>query len=99
MNFYYMLQGIHFEWDIQKASDNLHKHDISFEKAYEAFFDPFAMAAKLEEHNGEFRETIFGLTADWKLLYVVYTMRGDDVFRIISARRTTKSERRFYENQ
>ena len=99
MNFYYTLQNVRFEWDIQKASHNLWKHGISFEKASEVFFDPFMQATDVEEQNGEFREAIVGLTTDWKLLYVVYTMRGENVFRIISARRTTKSQRSFYENQ
>ena len=36
-----------------------------------------------ESRNGQIREAIVGLTANWKLLYVVYTMRKDETFRII----------------
>ena len=99
MNFDYTLQNVRFEWDIWKASVNLRKHGISFEKASEVFFDPFVRVMDVEDHDGEFREAIVGLTTDWKLLYVVYTIRGEDIFRIISARRGTGYQRRLYENQ
>ena len=61
-------------------------------------FDPFLRVMDVQQENGEFREAIVGMTTNWKLLYVVYSIREDDIFRIISARRTTKSERRFYED-
>jgi uncharacterized DUF497 family protein len=37
------------------------------------------------------------MTAGWRLLYVVYILRDDEI-RIISARLATKAERRSYEN-
>ncbi len=94
----YALHGVRFEWDSHKASINLRKHGVSFEVACEAFFDPFLRVMDVQQENGEFREAIVGMTTNWKLLYVVYSIREDDIFRIISARRTTKSERRFYED-
>ena len=48
--------------------------------------------------NGELRETIIGMSENWRLLYVVYVLRGDTI-RIISARQVTHSEKRWYENQ
>ena len=30
-----------FAWDAEKASANLLKHDVSFEEAVTAFYDPF----------------------------------------------------------
>jgi uncharacterized protein len=94
----YTLQEISFEWERRKASANLLKHRISFETACEAFFDPFFCVVDAGMVEGEEREAVVGLTADWRLLYVVYVLR-DDVVRIISARLAEKSEREFYENQ
>jgi uncharacterized DUF497 family protein len=93
----YEHQGIRFEWDSYKADTNLQKHGISFEIACEAFFDPFVQNADVEEVDEEFREAIIGMTVAWKLLYVVYTIRNREKFRIISARPVTKNERKKYE--
>ncbi len=95
----YSLQGIWFEWDSQKATTNLRQHGIAFENACEVFFDPFLRMMNPENLNGQIREAIIGLTMNWNLLYVVYTMRKGDIFRIISARSVTKYERRLYEEQ
>jgi len=93
----YELQGIQFEWDSYKADTNFQKHGVSFDTACEAFFDPFVQGTDVEEVDEEFREAIIGMTVAWKLLYVVYTIRNDDKFRIISARPVTKNERKKYE--
>ena len=95
----YQLHGIQFEWESEKAATNLHKHDIAFETACEVFFDPFLRMLDPENLDGQIREEIIGLTMNWKLIYVVYTMRKGDIFRIISARSVTKYERRLYEEQ
>jgi uncharacterized DUF497 family protein len=73
------------------------KHDVSFEVACEAFFDPFLRYLEDETVDGEVRETIVGMTENWRLLYVVYVLR-EDMVRIVSARRVTKSERKWYED-
>jgi len=95
----YQLHGIRFEWESEKAATNLRKHGISFETACEVFFDPFLRMLDPENLDGQIREEIIGLTMNWKLIYVVYTMRKGDIFRIISARSVTKYERRLYEEQ
>ena len=93
----YELQGIQFEWDSDKSDTNFQKHGISFDTACEAFFDPFLQSVDVEEVEEEFREAIMGMTVAWKLLYVVYTIRNEEKFRIISARPVTKGERKKYE--
>ncbi len=94
----YGFQGIKFEWDSHKADNNFQKHGISLDTACEAFFDPFVQSADVEEvDDEEFREAIIGMTLAWKLLYVVYIIRNEEKFRIISARPVTKSERKRYE--
>ena len=95
----YELHGIQFEWESEKATTNLHKHGIAFETACEVFFDPFLRMIEPENLDGQIREAIIGLTMNWKLIYVAYTMRKGDIFRIISARSVTRYERRLYEEQ
>ena len=98
MNVQLTLHDITFEWDSYKAATNVHKHDVYFEVACEVFFDPFLRYLEDEFIDGELRETIIGMTENWHLLYVVFVLRGD-IVRLISARRVTKPERRWYENQ
>ena len=94
----FRLNEIEFIWDAQKAASNFKKHvGITFELACEAFFDPFLQVVDGGIVEGEVREAILGMTEGWRLLQVVYVMRDDEI-RIISARLTTKAERRIYEN-
>jgi uncharacterized DUF497 family protein len=39
------------------------------------------------------------MTVDWRLLYVVFVMRGDEVIRLVSARKATPEERGKYESE
>ena len=98
MNVHHTLQNTHFEWDSEKASTNLRKHGISFEIACQAFFDPFFHIVDAGVIEGEEREALIGITVNWQLLYIVYTIRGD-IIRLISARLATKYERKAYEEQ
>jgi uncharacterized DUF497 family protein len=85
-----------FEWDSHKAKINLQRHEISFEEACSVFDDEDSVDALDESHSeDEIRFNVIGLT-DRGLLFVVYTERGDDVIRIISARKTTKFEEDIY---
>lgn len=95
----YVFNEITFEWDSTKAEENLVKHKVDFEVACQAFFDPFVYVLKDEIHADEIRETLVGMTLQWNVLYVVYTLRQGDRFRLISARPATSTERRLYEEQ
>jgi uncharacterized DUF497 family protein len=99
MKLEYSLHGIRFEWDRNKSESNLRKHGIAFENACEVFFDPFLRIMDPEIRNDQIREVVVGMTMNWRLLYVIYTMLKDDIFRIISARPVTKHERKQYEEQ
>lgn len=94
----YYLQGILFAWDIQKDLKNQVKHNISFKRACEAFFDPF-LCVMDATRNFEERDAIIGEDASGRLLFVVHIQQQGDLFRIISARRATRDERNFYESQ
>jgi uncharacterized DUF497 family protein len=88
---------LYFEWDEQKAVANLAKHGVSFETASHVFNDPFAV--DIEERSMEYNEIrrrILGL-GNVLLLTVIYTERSEKV-RIISARKSTRAERREYED-
>ncbi len=98
MKISYLLNDIAFEWESIKAAANLKRRRVSFEKACEAFFDPFLKAEEGGVAEHEAREALIGMTVDWRLLFVVYVMR-DDVVRLISAREVTSSERKQYEDQ
>jgi uncharacterized protein len=87
-----------FEWDDEKAKENIKKHGVSFEEALTVFGDPLAKTFDDPYHSEEeHRELTIGLSLQTKLLLVVHTDR-DETLRIISARPATPKERRTYEN-
>lgn len=86
-----------FEWNPDKAALNLKKHGLSFQEAATVFNDPLSVTFPDPDHSiGESRYVIIGLSGLGQLLVVAQTDRGEKV-RIISARKTTRQERRFYE--
>ena len=86
-----------FEWDDEKAVENLQKHGVSFGEATEVFYDPNAIEGYDKQHSAdEARFFIIGLSSR-RLLYVVYAERDDDVVRIIMTRKASKAEREIYE--
>ena len=86
-----------FEWDSRKARSNLAKHGVGFEEASTVFGDPLSLTVMDPEHSlGEERYVTMGKAFNDKLLVVVHTDRGDNI-RIISARRASRRERKFYE--
>ena len=88
-----------FEWDKPKAESNFKKHKIKFETAITAFDDPYALIAPDEKHSTarEKREWIIG-ESDHGVLVIVFTRRiKGAIYRIISARKANKKERRIYE--
>ena len=86
-----------YEWDAEKAKGNLRKHRISFEDAATVFLDPLALTFPDPDHSiGEEREITIGRSSRQQVVFVSHCRRGDRV-RIISARKTTRGERRQYE--
>ncbi|BDA73711.1 hypothetical protein RIVM261_039600 [Rivularia sp. IAM M-261] len=98
MDVYFVLNGITFVWNDEKAQNNPGKHDgITFEQAAEVFFDPFLIVVDASRNN-EARDAVIGLDTRWNLLYVVHIEREENIIRIISARKATRQERAEYEN-
>jgi uncharacterized DUF497 family protein len=89
--------GLGFEWDEGKAQTNLRKHRVSFDEAISVFSDPLAITIPDPDHSeSEDRFVDIGRSDRGVVLIVVYTERGDNI-RIISCRKATPEERRFYE--
>ena len=98
MDVYFVLNGINFVWNKEKARINPVNHDgVIFQQATEAFFDPFLVVVDASR-NDEERDAVIGLDKRWNLLYVVYVERDNDLVRVISARKATRKEREYYEN-
>ena len=87
-----------FELDSEKARTNLFNHKITFDEAKSVFVDPLAVAGHDPDHSyDESRYMMMGESSSGHLLAVVFTYRSDKI-RLISARKTTKRERKIYEN-
>jgi len=87
-----------FEWDPGKAVANFKKHGVSFEEARTVFYDDFAVQFFDDAHvEQEDRFIMLGMSNQAKLLIVCHCERGSgDTIRIISARKATPSEARYY---
>ena len=87
-----------FEWDERKASENRRKHGVTFGEAKSAFLDENARVIPDPEHSDdENRFVLLGLSVWLRLLVVVHCYRqGEDLIRIISARKADPSERKQY---
>ncbi len=89
-----------FAWDDQKSRRNLAKHHVSFETARLVFDDPRAISRLDRVEDGEERWQTLGLAGGIVVLPMAHTYReegGEEVIRIISARKATPHERRIYE--
>ncbi len=90
-----IVMSVEFEWDDDKAEENLALHDVTFRKASLVFFDPIS----IEEIDnridyGEDRFIWIGMS-EGQLLTVVYTQRSEAI-RIISARKANRNEKEDY---
>lgn len=88
-----------FEWDEDKSKLNLRKHGSSFEEGKTVFNDPFAITIGDPDHSDdESRYIDIGLSSKGRLLVVWYTDRNENI-RLIGCRKTTRSERKAYEER
>ena len=84
------------EYDVAKAVANAEKHGVTFEEAASALLDPLALVKEDLDAESEPRWVLLGMSAQGRLLVVVYTLRDEDTVRIISARRANRSETKAY---
>ena len=81
-----------FEWDYEKEQRNIKIHKISFETAKLVFNDDKRIEFFDVNHSGT-EDRLITIGKVDKVLFVVYTERGDKT-RIISARPATQQPRR-----
>ena len=89
---------IRFEWDNRKSGQNRRKHGYDFKFFVLVFYDPLRRTEIEGDEHGEIRWQTIG-EIDGRIFVVSHTIREEDnieIYRIISARRATPSERRFY---
>jgi uncharacterized DUF497 family protein len=86
------------EWDPQKALANLRKHGVDFHDAGSVLDDLSTTFPDPEHSIDEPRSVTIGASLSGRILVVAHTDRGDAV-RLISARRATSRERKFYEEK
>jgi uncharacterized protein len=95
----YNYTEVSFDWDPRKAESNFRKHDITFEEAQSVFKDEFSRLIADPDHSrDENRYILLGFSDKDRMLVVCHCYReGDAIIRLISARKATKRERRYYE--
>lgn len=83
-----------YEWDIQKAADNVVKHSVTFDEAATTFDDPLAAFFDdvLHSENKD-RYLLVGFSSQNRLLFVSHTAGTNGTIRIVSARLATERER------
>ena len=85
------------EWDPAKAQANLRKHGVDFHEAGSVLDDPLSTTFPDPDHSFDERRFLtIGSSASGRILVVAHTDRSETV-RLISARRATPRERKFYE--
>ena len=90
----YQIESFKFQWDRKKNAINKQKHGVAFEDAAFVFLDDNAIDISDDLHSiDEDRRIVIGKVED--VLYVVYTERYE-ALQIISARKATPKERRWY---
>ena len=85
-----------FKWDKWNIDKSYKKHGITPNESEEAFLDEKAIILRNIKHsNKEKRYSLIGKITSNKLLFIVFTLRENNI-RIISARKANKKERSNY---
>jgi uncharacterized DUF497 family protein len=92
------MSSLRIEWDPRKAALNLQKHGVSFNDAQTVFSDERSRLIDDPDHSElEERFLLLGLSSSLRLLVVAHCYRTQgNIIRIISARKATREEQRFY---
>jgi uncharacterized protein len=92
------MNDLHFEWDEAKEKANIAKHSVSFDESKTVFYDENARLIADPDHSeNEDRFILMGLSSSLRLLVVCHCYRVDDnIIRIISARKATRTEAKNY---
>jgi len=85
-----------FVWDERKWLSNIERHGLDFTDATLVYDSPEKITVASPKLNEDRLMDMAMVKAAGTVLVLVYTMRGSDV-RVISFRRASRAERRFYE--
>jgi uncharacterized DUF497 family protein len=84
------LQALQFEWDAGNTDKNKQKHGVESWECEEVFFDVKKVMLGDRIHSDkEERHILLGKTRQERLLYLVFTIRKDNI-RLMSAKDVTK---------
>jgi uncharacterized DUF497 family protein len=86
---------VRYTWDTDKNRRNLRLHGVAFEDACRIFDGTVVERTDDRFEYGEMRIYAIGLVSGIEIT-VIYTDRGDDERRLISAWRSEPHERRAY---
>jgi hypothetical protein len=90
-----------FDFDSRKNEINIHKHGIDFNEAISVFADPLLLVLENQDTAYDTRNLAVGLSSLNRQLLVVYAIRTgvnyEEIIRIISARKTTRAEKKRFE--
>lgn len=92
------LRPVNIAWDPDKAAANLVAHGVGFAEAATVLNDDHALTREDRDAQGEQRFVSLGMSASGALLVVVFTHREPDIYRLISAWKANKPQRKQYEN-
>ena len=87
---------MNFQWNEAKNRENILKHGIDVEDVKEVFDQPVLVKRDNREDYGEVRWLGIGMMR-FRIIVIIYTERNVDTVRIISARKATKREVKYYE--
>lgn len=85
---------MNFEWDETKRNANLAKHRVDFLAGTLIFRNEYVSKIDSRHDYGETRKVALG-QSEKLVLAVVYVERGDTI-RIISARKASRDERKYF---
>ena len=91
-------EPLQFEWVEDKARSNAVKHKVTFITASAIFENEMIETIDSCDDYGEVRMIALG-RVEIEVFHVVYTLRDTSRIRIISARKASKHDRKFYYSQ
>jgi uncharacterized DUF497 family protein len=89
-----------FVWDESKRRKVIKEHKVDFALLLDVFDDAFGIYREDTEHSDdEIRYSVIGLTAEYGLVFTVFTYTDDEEVRLITARRAEKWMVKQYEER
>ena len=89
---------VSFEWDKAKSIINEEKHGVPFKEPQSVFYDESAVEFFDDTHSdNEDRFLLLGRSYNFRIIMVCHcVLENESKIRIISARKATKNELKFY---